>query len=179
MSKNMLDEKSLILLYKSLIHSHFLYCNPIWSCASNKNLKKLVNIQKKAIRIITKSRYNAHTIPIFKKHEILPLHDEIIFSKTIFMYDYVKNLLPLSFENIWNRNNNNLRNNNLFAIPMSRLKKFEKFPCYDFQTYWNNIIRNNNISIQYSRPKFSKLLKKSRLQELTFTCEKPNCQECN
>jgi len=37
-----------------------------------KNRTKIQKIQKKAMRIMTNSSYNAHTNPLFKKHNILP-----------------------------------------------------------------------------------------------------------
>ena len=54
--KNMLPVSSLKTLYFALIHPHLLYCLPIFSCTSPKNISKIYRMQKKAIRSITKSR---------------------------------------------------------------------------------------------------------------------------
>ena len=37
------------------------------------NITRLEKIQKKAVRIITKSSYNAHTTPLFINNKILPV----------------------------------------------------------------------------------------------------------
>ena len=71
--KNILSEKALKTLYYSLIHCHLVYGIHVWSSSSPSNLNGLVKMQKNAIRIMTDSNYNAHTLPLFKKMVILPL----------------------------------------------------------------------------------------------------------
>jgi hypothetical protein len=46
-SKNLLPSNMLKTLYYSLVHPHLLYCLPIYSCTSSKNLNKLFVMQKK------------------------------------------------------------------------------------------------------------------------------------
>ena len=56
----------------------------------------LFKLQKTAIRIISGSKFNAHTEPLFKALEILPLPDLITFMKIQFMQRFTHNLLPCS-----------------------------------------------------------------------------------
>jgi len=65
MAKNNLNLSGLRSLYFALIHSHLSYCPIILNCLSTANCKKLEKIQKRAVRIISKSAYNAHTQPLF------------------------------------------------------------------------------------------------------------------
>ena len=83
--KNTLNQRSLILLYNSVFHCHLLYAIHIWSCTSAGPINELFKLQKSAIRIISGAKYNAHTEPLFKKLEILPLPDLITFSKIQFI----------------------------------------------------------------------------------------------
>ena len=96
----------------------------MWSCTAKCNLEGVIRIQKKAIRIISGSRYNAHTANLFKQLEILPLEQLILFTKLNFMYDYLNEKLPKSFANTWNRNNDlnrrTIRNGNLLNVPFGR-----------------------------------------------------------
>jgi hypothetical protein len=39
---------------------------------NNTNAKKVLVMQKKAIRTISNAKYNEHTAPLFLKHQILP-----------------------------------------------------------------------------------------------------------
>ena len=142
-----LSEKALTTLYYSLVHCHLLYCNEIWSCGLQSSFKCLYIQQKKAIRIITKSKYNQHTEPLFKQKEILPLYDLINLSKVKFMFDYKHNKTPSSFNNMWKRNvdrialnDYNLRQNpNEYFLEISKYKRFENFPLYAFSKIWNEL----------------------------------------
>ena len=55
---NKLSKKALTLLYYALVQPHLLYCNTIMNCTSGKNIVKITKLQKKAIRIVTKSKVN-------------------------------------------------------------------------------------------------------------------------
>ena len=54
--KHCLSSNALKSIYYSLIHPHFLYCLPIVSCTSQKNLNTLIQKQKRCIRIICKAK---------------------------------------------------------------------------------------------------------------------------
>jgi hypothetical protein len=47
--KNLLPKKVLKTLYFALFHPHILYCLPVFSCTSSKNIKKIATLQKKAV----------------------------------------------------------------------------------------------------------------------------------
>ena len=95
--KNTLSSKSLIMLYNSIFHCHVLYAIQIWSCTNSGLINEIFKLQKTAVRIISGSAYNAHTEPLFKSLEILPLPDLILFSKLQFMQKFTQNFLPISF----------------------------------------------------------------------------------
>ena len=67
--KNILPVKTLKTLYFSLIHPHLLYCLPIFSCTTQKNVTKIYQMQKKAIRMVTKSKSNTPPYPLFAQKE--------------------------------------------------------------------------------------------------------------
>ena len=113
MAKNNINLKGLRSLYFALIHSHLSYCPIILDTLSKTNLNKLFKIQKKAIRIITNSKYNDHTGPLFAMHKILPLDKIIKQAKLNFMHSIAFNYAPKSFENVWIKNNERLMGLNL------------------------------------------------------------------
>ena len=63
-AKSLLNDRALRTLYFAIFHSHLLYCANIIGCASKSDIKKISILQKKAIRLISGSNYNAHTKPI-------------------------------------------------------------------------------------------------------------------
>jgi len=87
-AKNLLDYESLRSIYYALFHSNLIFGLPIYSCTASKNLKKITSLQKSAIRVITKSKYNAHTEPLFKKCSILPIDKLIYFFNIQIMQQY-------------------------------------------------------------------------------------------
>ena len=115
------------------------------------SLKPLITKQKSAIRILSLESYNAHTEPLFKNLEILPLPLLIQLSNLKFLHSCLHNNAPSAFANTWitsfeHRHNTNepglvynLRNDNNLFVPPSRLKSMSLFPLYNFPTLWNEL----------------------------------------
>jgi sarcosine oxidase/L-pipecolate oxidase len=171
-AKHIVPTKGLKSLYYALIHSHLTYCTSIMSCISVKNLNKIQKIQKKAIRIITNSAYNAHTNPLFIKHKILPFHLLIKQAQLIFMHSVEYNLAPSSFEGVWQKNNErdqalNLRNANDYIIPYPRTETFKKSTYYSLPLMWNHL--SPFLRYQPNKTTFKWALKAHLLEELSET----------
>jgi len=62
--KNKLPSRILRSLYFSLVNPYYEYGNIIWAVSNNVALRKLAITQRKAIRVVTGSRWNAHTRPL-------------------------------------------------------------------------------------------------------------------
>ena len=58
-------------IYYSLIYPYYMYCNIIWGSAANVYLERLINLQKKSVRIICKTNYYDHTEPLFNNLKLL------------------------------------------------------------------------------------------------------------
>jgi hypothetical protein len=153
-ASNMLSLKSLKLLYFSLVHPHLLYCNVILSCGNESNLKRILTLQKKAIRIINKKPSNEPTAPLFLSNNILPFNKIIVYSKLMLMHAIHYNYAPLAFRNMFPRNvernlNYVMRNEHELQIPFVRIEWFKKYPLYSLPTEWNRI----DIGIQHQSNK--------------------------
>ena len=81
--------------YNSLILPHLTYGILIWG----SNLSRLFKLQKRAVRTITNSSYNAHTEPIFKSLNLLKIEDIYKATTLKFCYNYCNNLLPYYLKN--------------------------------------------------------------------------------
>jgi len=142
MAKNNVNYKGRRSLYFALVHSHLNYCPTILSCLTQKNKNKLFKVQKKALRIMTGSNYNAHTAPLFIQHKILPFEKLLKFGNLSFMHSINYKYAPKSFDQTWLKNDEvrgdlNLRNNCLFSIPAPRTESFKRFPLYSLPNEWN------------------------------------------
>ena len=74
------------MLYLSLIFSYINYCNTVWGSAHASHLKPLITLQKKALRIITNSHYNAESQPIFRALKLLTIPNVHKINCLIFIY---------------------------------------------------------------------------------------------
>ena len=74
--KHMLDTNTMRTLYFSLIHPHITYGILAWGSANKSYLQRTNILHKRAIRMISKSHYNSHTEPIYKKLNILNIYDQ-------------------------------------------------------------------------------------------------------
>ena len=93
--KHILPTQTRVLLYNSLILPHINYCIMAWGYQSNRMFK----LQKRAIRIVANSKYNAHTEPLFKLYRILKLSDVLVL-QTMKVYHKFKNKeLPVYMQN--------------------------------------------------------------------------------
>jgi hypothetical protein len=177
--RNILNKKALKYLYNSLVHSHLTYANHIWSSIPESNLKPLFLKQKQAIRIISDSKYNAHTKPLFKSLRILPLPDLCLFFKIQFMQQFVQDLLPSSFANTWITNRIRradqpqvtLRNEDDLHIPPARTKATSLLPLTNFPKLWSEF-PEEEIKFQRNKIIFNTQLKEHFLSKLNFV---PNC----
>ena len=67
---------------------------------------RLVKLQKEAVRIIHRAKYNAHSEPLLKKSGLIALKDIFDFQRCKFYYKFKDNLLPDYFT-IFTLNNQN------------------------------------------------------------------------
>ena len=95
--KPFLTSKLLLVVYNTLVLPYLSYCNLIWSSACDTRIGKLFVLQKRAVRIIDKAEYLAHTEPIFKKLNLLTVQDLGKQQVATFVYRFLKNDLPTIF----------------------------------------------------------------------------------
>ena len=146
-----LPKTSLRMLYYSLIYPYFYYCNIVWASTYKTNLRRLDILQKRIIRIINKSHFNAHTDPIFKDLGILNFNDiHLLQLLGQFMYS-CKN--P-RFNNNFSQSNQfysyNTRNFQACRLPYCRTntKKFSPFfqGAKFFNSLDNEVINSQSLS---------------------------------
>ena len=65
--KKSIPQQILNLMYNSLILPHVYFCITAWGFKCNR----IFTLQKKALRIITKSKFNSHTEPLFRELSML------------------------------------------------------------------------------------------------------------
>ena len=74
-SRFFLSTQSLRTLYNSMILPYLYYCNLAWGGTYKANLQRIVILQKRALRIVNNSTYDANTSLIFKELQLLKFRD--------------------------------------------------------------------------------------------------------
>ena len=100
-----LNEASLQTMYFNVVYPYLCYWVGVWGSTYPSNLKRVMTLQKREIRIISKSKFDAHTYPVFKELRMLKLDSIIRFHICKFMFLYRHGLLPESFKNMFPLNN--------------------------------------------------------------------------
>jgi hypothetical protein len=182
--KNILNPAALKTIYYALIHPHFLYCLPIYSCTSTKNIQLLFAKQKACVRIILNAKYNAHSQPLFHSLGILPLESLINHQIGMLMHSIYYDYSLIDYERFFVKNENHhhyaLRNENEFNffVPRVRTDFLRRFPIFKFATVWNEI--ETYIKSIQSKVLFKTNLKYFMLNELAgFSCNKLFCYTCS
>ena len=98
--KQQLPLNALLNIYNALILPHLNYGLMIWGWKS----KKLTSLQKRAVRIITKSHYRAHTTELFRKLNMLKIKDLCALQDYKFCFKFENSLLPHYFTNEMKKN---------------------------------------------------------------------------
>ena len=98
-ARHYVPKEELVSLYHAIFGSHLSYGSQVWSQDPNPHLNKIISLQKRALRTITFSDFNAHSSPIFKDLKVLKLMDNVKINNCLFVHDYLNNLLPICYNN--------------------------------------------------------------------------------
>ena len=178
--KKFIPVETMLTLYNSLIHPYLNYGIIAWGTQSDK----LVKLQKRAIRTISNSKYNAHTDPLFKCYKILKVTDLCALQELKFAFKLENRTLPVYFlGDMYPRNSDihfyNTRNSSDLVIPISRHKFTNKSIRFRLPLIYNNCpyqIRSKLLT--HSLHGFSIYCKQYFIDLYQTTCSTVNCYIC-
>jgi hypothetical protein len=183
--KKLLPKKILYTLYNSLILPHLTYGVVAWGNTDASLIKRISTLQKKAIRLISGSKYNSHTSPIFKYLKTLNFHDLFQTECCKIYMKYCRNELPSYLMNQFQIDHRphhyNIRQSSVIPLPLIRTKLEEQLIRYKVATSWNSLpshlksLKNEPKSLKY----FTSQFKKFKIAEYHSICQINNCYICN
>ena len=100
-------------IYTSIFLCHINYGILAWGYNFNSN--RIYKLQKRAVRIITCSKYNAHSEPIFKMLNLLRIADIFLLQQLKFYFKLVNMELPTYFNNMACQHNYEVHQHNTRA----------------------------------------------------------------
>ena len=168
------------LIYHSLLESHLHFGSIIYGATNPKNLGQIETIQRKALRILTRSKYNVHTDPLFKKHNILKLSDLIQLNQTLFVRQYKNGKLPESFFGFFQDipfNEQKSRDDDFnLKQKLATTNALLYFPSCQIIRNWNqnNILLKSEADTSNLKEDFVQ----KKINSYDEECVKPNCYTC-
>ena len=101
--RHYVDSDTLKSIYYAIFHSHLSYGSIIWAQNSNnRNVKRIMRLQKKAVRIIKFNHFREHADPIFKQLGILKFVDDIDVQNMLLVSDSLNSRLPTILNKMYN-----------------------------------------------------------------------------
>ena len=160
--QSVLPTSVLNTLFCSLTLPYLPHCNVIWSNNRITRLYRLNILQKRAIRVVNKCGYLAHTQPLFAKSRQLTLIDLNKLCTAVVMYRFHSNDLPGHFHNYFTFNSSIhehlTRSHNKLHIPYARTVTLSCQLRIAGPKLWNNIDPTIKITSLHLR-KFKQVFK--------------------
>ena len=177
--KRYLPFSAMKLMYDSLILSYLQFGITCWGFEWNRIFK----LQKRTLRIMTNSKYNAHTEPLFKELEMLKVKNIFDAQCMEFWYKFVKKSLPESFGTMFTFNNE------LYQIETRGQNQLHLFPTRTVSA--RNVLRHHIPDLLQEYPRaitqrlkthniesFVTLLLAYIIESYSYVCTDMNCYSC-
>jgi hypothetical protein len=180
--KNTIPESVLLNIYNALIVPHMTYGIVAWGHAPQSLLRRLIILQKKSLRIISKSQFISHTQPLFKKFKLLKLPDLYRLNCCKLYYRTKTHTLPeyhtqqLPTVRTINPYSSRMASDIYISITLSNIEK--QSLNYKIGTTWNNIPPHFKNTDNISERSFSKRLKSYFISSYNHYCNVRNCLSC-
>ena len=168
-------------IYSSLITCHLNYGVLLWGSQS----ERIEKLQKKALRIITNSRYNAHTDPLFVRSNLLKVSDILRLKQLQFFFKWHANNLPLYFRGdfiTFHSDVHSYGTRNREALTLPRF--FRGYTRTSLRYSLVNCINNTPNQVlskvfTHSYWGFKNYAKQFLLSEYNLSCNVDDCFVCN
>ena len=159
------------------------YAISVWGAAPKSNIERMVKLQKKGIRHVTNSKYNAHTEPLFKTENILQSND-------LFKLQCVKLMYKKCHNNLHNYHNSKVLTN--YDVTHIETRNANDVHVYETESnlitvnsinfkvgYWNALDSEMKTKVfKLSISTFTKHVKDMYISKYSYVCNKDNCYVC-
>ena len=178
--KNFLPSRVLLNIYHTLIGPHLNYGISLWG----GNVEKILKMQKTAVRIIMKAKYNAHTNQLFRELRILKIADLCALHDYKFCYQYENRTLPEYFlSEMLQRNphmfNQSARTADQYRLPAVGHEYARNSISYKFPKIFNDMDEDIKCKIDtLSLHGFKNCVKLFFFNSYDVHCEDDDCPVC-
>ncbi len=153
-SKHILSANHMRIVYNSLIQPYLTYGNLFWGNALRKYIHPLEIQQKKALRCLYKTNYNAHTTALFHEACVLKLRDVHNLQLCNLAYCFMHGKLPLPLLRMFRRHIDihslNTRQVMYIVLPKVKIDIVRKSFICECPINWNNLDNTTKCAPTFS-----------------------------
>ena len=181
--KNTVPPNILKTLYHSIILPHLSYGVVAWGGTCKKELNRMSVLQRKAIRLIHLSKYNAHTGPLFRKLNALMVHDINKLQCCKLVLKKQQNQLHPNISRLFspscNLHSHNTRQASNIRPPRKNKTLCKQLLSSKIANNWNNLPNTIKSNTNLSLSTFSTRTKTYFISKYPASCSLINCYVCS
>ena len=140
---HILPFKYKLILYNSLVASHFNYCDTVWGGCNLRNKNKLQRTQNLAVKSMLGMKKDASSETALKQANMLTLQDKREIHEAVFTHKALAGRQPAatisSYQKHLSLKNNRTAEKKILSIPKHKTENFKNSPIYRTIKTWNNI----------------------------------------
>ena len=141
--RHYVPRETMFNIYKTLVNPYINYGICSWGNTGKTHLKRLLVLQKRALRLINFSNSREHAIPFFLQTRSLPLNFLYFENMCIMMHDIFNNRAPKNLNSLFKKSNNVHRygtrsiSNQCFYIDSIRTESSRRSFIFTGTKIWN------------------------------------------
>ena len=140
---HLLPLKTCLILYNSLVASHFNYTDTVWGGCSKKNKNKLQRTQNAAVKSMIGMSKRDSTSEALEKAHLLPLEEKRKIHEGVYTKKALSGNLPTAICRQYNQQQSTMNNRSssrkILTIPKHKTEHYKNSPFYRTITTWNSI----------------------------------------
>ena len=141
-TNHILPFKLRLLLYNSLVASHFNYADTVWGGCNSKNKNKLQRTQNAAVKSIIGLKPRDSSTQALKKAKLITLEEKRKVHEAVYVHKALSGKLPRSicqqYQNHQSLKNYRSADKQILTIPKHKTESYKKSPLYRTINTWNN-----------------------------------------
>jgi hypothetical protein len=162
-----------IQLFKSLLMPHLEY--GLYIFGNSKYIGQLTKLQKWGIRTALNKKFNCHTEPLFKEHDILKVPDLYLHKVSMVLRKHISMAGPKILGDIFTYHELKNRKYHVFEKQRPKSKITDALPNFNFPIIWHKL---DIFDIYETVTTFKQRRKKIMLQSYSLECNLKICTTC-
>ena len=142
-ARQVLNSKTLCTLYYCFVYPYLNYCVEVWGDTFKTYLQALVKLQKRVLRIISYSKWNASVDHLYNYYSIMQLKKIFFYKVALLMFRVKTSSAPSVFRELFIENRNVhdyfTRQHDNFHVPNAKRNYMQRTISYRGVIVWNHI----------------------------------------